>query len=273
MVCPVCGTSLPDGAAFCANFGSPLAAPSFPQPPAMGGLYPDPASFPLPGQAPFPGPTPEKSKKPLVIGIIVGAIALAAVVLAVFLLVIPGLSTGSEESPDVKAQVNVHESAEAVCDELTRGANDLIADGVGPDALEDGLDLLVELVPEEAAVYVSKVGSSHESLIEGLDRATVQMMGYSNVFALLEYVDVEVSFEVGAELGHSELTRINNYFFRIGAGGVEATAGYRLDVELSVTALEDTGSYEKGESYSETPDDTGIYAIEVNGSWYVWGMF
>ena len=273
MVCPVCGTSLPDGAAFCANCGSPLAAPSFLQPPARGGLYPDPASFPLPGQAPFPGPTPEKSKKPLVIGIIVGAVALAAVVLVVFLLVIPGLSTGSEESPDVKAQVNVHESAEAVCDELTRGANDLIAGGVGPDALEDGLDLLVELVPEEAAVYVSKVGLSHESLIEGFDRAADQMMGYSNVFALLEYADVEVSFEVGAELGHSELTRINNYFFRIGAGGVEATAGYRLDVELSVTALEDTGSHEKGESYLETPDDTGIYAIEVNGSWYVWGMF
>ena len=94
--------------------------------------------------------------------------------------------------------------------------------------------------------------------------------GVDSFGALLDYVDMEVAFEVGDELSSSELDDLNSTFADDAGVDVEVTSGYHLSMEMTMTLLEDMNGYEAGETESQTQDVSGAYAIEIDGAWYVW---
>ena len=275
MICPTCGSTLPDGAAFCANCGTLLASAQQPQPEPQPQPGPQPEyGFPTQPASPL-SPASKKSKTPLIIGIVAGVVVLVAAVLVTIFLVLPALSGGSDAKKDSgpKAPADVHASADAVAEELTSGVDDLISDGFSANALAGGMDRLLELVPEDASdALLDEVGLSRDDLREGLDDVTNSMMGLGDVSLILDYFDIEMTFEVGDEMSERELDEVNDTFAEIGADDVEATSGYQLSAEMSMTALEDMYGIDEGDTESESVDETGIYAIEVDGSWYVWAI-
>lgn len=97
MFCPKCGSENPDGSKFCKACGAPLRQQTTPAP--YDNLAPhtlgSQAGFRQPGQ-PALAPKPRHSKKPLVIGIVAVAVALA--VAAFVLLHVVGVSSGGGSS-------------------------------------------------------------------------------------------------------------------------------------------------------------------------------
>lgn len=94
MFCPNCGARLPDGSAFCGSCGARLDGGQ----PVQQAASPQTAQQPYIQKAPYPQPA---KKKPW--GLIGGAAA-AVAVLALILLVWPGVLRGEKAEPDTKNQ-------------------------------------------------------------------------------------------------------------------------------------------------------------------------
>ena len=125
---------------------------------------------------------------------------------------------------------------------------------------------------EEGCLYVAALDESGMSRSEFRDYLGEMFAssGVDSFGALLDYVDMEVAFEVGDELSSSELDDLNSTFSDDAGVDVEVTSGYHLSMEMTMTLLEDMNGYEAGETESQTQDVSGAYAIEIDGAWYVW---
>ena len=208
----------------------------------------------------YPAPK-KKSKKPLIIGIAAGVVALIAIVLLVIFVVLPAFNGGSEGekggAPVTNEQEagNVHDSVDSVIDEMNDSTDKLIAGEFSADAYDEWLDAFGDLAPEDA----------REAFIEDVaDDTSIEEFG-----AALEYMDLELVFDQGEELSSSELDDINDELADAGSSA-EATSGYYVSLELTATLLEDMNGYDAGETQSETRDEGDLYIIEVDGSWYLW---
>ena len=209
----------------------------------------------------YPAPK-KKSKKPLIIGIAAGVVALIAIVLLVIFVVLPAFNGGSEGekggAPVTNEQEagNVHDSVDSVIDEMNDSTDKLIAGEFSADAYDEWLDAFGDLAPEDA----------REAFIEDAGDDT----GIEEFGAALEYMDLELVFDQGEELSSSELDDINEELADAGSSA-EATSGYHVSLEVTATLLEDMNGHDAGETESQTQDESDLYVIEVDGSWYLWG--
>lgn len=209
----------------------------------------------------YPAPK-KKSKKPLIIGIAAGVVALIAIVLLVIFVVLPAFNGGSEGekggAPVTNEQEagNVHDSVDSVIDEMNDSTDKLIAGEFSADAYDEWLDAFGDLAPEDA----------REAFIEDAGDDT----GIEEFGAALEYMDLELVFDQGEELSSGELDDINAELADAGSSA-EATSGYHVSLEVTATLLEDMNGHDAGETESQTQDESDLYVIEVDGSWYLWG--
>ena len=281
MICPTCGSNLPDGAAFCPNCGSTISPQ--PQQPSQQGYQQMPQpSYPGPAPSYFGEPVPQKkSKTPLIIGIVAGVVALIAIALLVVFVVLPAVNGGSgdekgdapvanEQKVDEEEPKGVHSSAEAIAEEMTRGFQGAIDDGFSSDSLSDWMDGVLDLMPEDVLEAALDESGMSRSEFRDYMGEMFASSGVDSFGALLDYVDMEVAFEVGDELSSSELDDLNSTFSDDAGVDVEVTSGYHLSMEMTMTLLEDMNGYEAGETESQTQDVSGAYAIEIDGAWYVW---
>ena len=209
----------------------------------------------------YPAPK-KKSKKPLIIGIAAGVVALIAIVLLVIFVVLPAFNGGSEGEKggasvtNEQEAGNVHDSVDSIIDEMNDSTDKLIAGEFSADAYDEWLDAFGDLAPEDA----------REAFIEDAGDDT----GIEEFGAALEYMDLELVFDQGEELSSSELDDINEELADAGSSA-EATSGYHVSMEMTATLLEDMNGYDAGETESQTQDESNLYVIEVDGSWYLWG--
>lgn len=200
--------------------------------------------------------------------VVAASLALCAAV------VLPGCGGGGSSAPNgdsVESEVeSVHSSAENIADEVSSSFEDVIDNGFSADSIVDWTDSLIDLMPEEAIdAALEQSGMSRSEFSEKLGD-TFGSTGIDQLGALLDYIDMEITFEVGDELSSSELDDINTTFSEDVEADIEATSGYHLSMDMTMTVLEDVGGAEAGETESQTQDESGIYVIEIDDSWYVW---
>ena len=237
--------------------------PPFQQQPQTGFQQQPQPDFQSSGSSYYNYPAPKKkSKKPLIIGIAAGVVALIAIVLLVIFVVLPAFNGGSEGekggAPVTNEQEagNVHDSVDGIIDEMNDSTDKLIAGEFSADAYDEWLDAFGDLAPEDA----------REAFIEDAGDDT----GIEEFGAALEYMDLELVFDQGEELSSSELDDINEELADAGSSA-EATSGYHVSLEVTATLLEDMNGHDAGETESQTQDESDLYVIEVDGSWYLWG--
>lgn len=176
----------------------------------------------------------------------------------------------SDDTPGQEEVGGVHSSAESIADEVTSGFEAVVDDGFSSDSTSDWVDGLLDLMPEDVLeAALDQSGMSRSEFRDYLGQMFAST-GVDSLGALLDYVDMEVTFEVGDELSSSEIDDINSTFSDDAGVDVEVTSGYHLSMDMTMTLLEDMNGYEAGETESQTQDESGIKAIEVDGAWYVW---
>lgn len=271
MFCPHCGAQLPDGSAFCGNCGSPLgAANAAAQPPAPS--QPAPSAQPAAGQpagtyppnVPPQGPVVaggQGAKRPfhvtrgMTIGVlVVGVVAIVAIVLAV-----TGVFGGGKRG-----------SAESVADSVESVYNDLLSSDLDSDAWARFSNGLVDLMHDDAVrAGMEQMGyDSEEELGEDLGGALGSAMSYAS--GALDMMDLSIEVEVGDHMSASEISSMNDNLDYMGLD-LEIEDAYELEATMTATLLEDFGTYEAGETQSQNVGTTGLSAVEIDGSWYLWG--
>lgn len=266
MFCPHCGAQLPEGSAFCGNCGSPLAAantaaqPAAPSQPAPGaqpvGAYPPSAPPQGPVIAGGQGPKrPFHVTRGMTIGVLaVGVVAIVAIVLAV-----TGVFGGGKRG-----------SAESVADSVESVYNDLLSSDLDSDAWARFSNGLVDLMHDDAVrAGMEQMGyDSEEEFGEDLGGALGSAMSYAS--GALDMVDLSIEVEVGDHMSASEISSMNDNLDYMGLD-LEIEDAYELEATMTATLLEDFGGYEAGETQSQNMGTTGLSAVEIDGSWYLWG--
>lgn len=262
MFCPHCGAQLPDGSAFCGNCGSPLAsaqpaAPSQPAPSAQpAGTYPP--SVPPQGPVVAGGQGP---KRPFHVtrGMTIGVLAVGVVAIVAIVLAVTGVFGGGKRG-----------SAESVADSVESVYNDLLSSDLDSDAWARFSNGLVDLMHDDAVrAGMEQMGyDSEEEFGEDLGGALGSAMSYAS--GALDMVDLSIEVEVGDHMSASEISSMNDNLDYMGLD-FEIDDAYELDASITATLLEDYGGYEAGETQSQDMGSTGLSAVEIDGSWYLWG--
>lgn len=277
MFCPHCGNTLPDGSIFCGKSGAQLSASSAPpmgsQNPAGAGAWPGggfaagPGMTPGGGYAPgmgsqpgggfapgsmtgvpgnsFGGPQNRPKKAP--VALIVAAVAVVAIVG----LVIFGVSRCVGGGGGRSAQ-DVANSVDAIFAKF-------LEDDFSSGSMADGVDQMIDLLPPEMVDSMMEgSGFSREELREEVESAFGPIDQYSSYLSMIDF-DVEVT--LGDELGSSELDSINSSLEDYDVSS-SASEGYYISLDVEVSAM--------GQSDSQQMDESGLYAICLDGGWYLW---
>lgn len=262
MFCPHCGAQLPEGSAFCGNCGSPLAsaqpaAPSQPAPSAQpAGTYPP--SVPPQGPVVAGGQGP---KRPFHVtrGMTIGVLAVGVVAIVAIVLAVTGVFGGGKRG-----------SAESVADSVESVYRDLLSSDLDSDAWARFSNGLVDLMHDDAVrAGMEQMGyDSEEEFGEDLGGALGSAMSYAS--GALDMVDLSIEVEVGDHMSASEISSMNDNLDYMGLD-FEIEDAYELDASITATLLEDYGGYEAGETQSQDMGSTGLSAVEIDGSWYLWG--
>ena len=231
MFCPQCGAQLPDGSKFCAACGTQLSAA--------------PAVAPAPA-APVSEPqvAPSRSKVVLVVA---GVAALA--VLAFVIFGVTRCAGGGSRG-----------SAQTVADGVSASFDTMIEGDFSADAMQRGFDGLIDLMPQQAVEYsLNEQGITREELNETM---MTTFEGIEDYTSLTSLVDFKFQASVGAPLSGDELADVNE---RLNAAGmnVNVTEGNHISYVMTMDAF--------GQQSDQSLDESGLYAINVNGSWYLWG--
>ncbi len=248
MFCPKCGTQLPDGSRFCGKCGAqladaaqpaaaPEAAPAVPQTP------PDFGS----GTPVVPGGAPQKSKGK--VGLIVAAVAAVVVVALAIWGVVSCAGRGGGRG-----------SAQSIADGVTASYNTMIEGNFSADSMQKGVNDLIDLMPQQAVEYsLNEQGITREELNETM---MTTFEGIEDYTSLTSLVDFKFQASVGAPLSGVELADVNE---RLNAAGmnVNVTEGNHISYVMTMDAF--------GQQSDQSLDESGLYAINVNGSWYLWG--
>ena len=261
MFCSNCGTQLPDGSRFCwkcgAQLGSAPVQPQVPQtPPSYGGAPVTPA---VPPQKP-------KSKTGLIVAIVVVAVVVV-VGLAVWGIVsLVGTQNSSQtvtEGSLGSAQMvpdGPHSSAQKVADGVDSAMDTIIDGDFSADATQRGMDDLVDLMPQEAVDHeLAEQGMTRDDLRDEMSSALGDPDELSSVASL---ADIEFSATVGAPLDSDELADVNEELAEAGMSA-NVTDGNHISYSMEISAL--------GQSDSQDMEESGLYAINIDGSWYLWG--
>lgn len=240
MFCPQCGAQLPDGSKFCAKCGAQLgsaptqtaAAPQVPQtPPDFGNGTPV-----VPGRS-----------KPKTGLIVAGVAAIVVVALAIWGIVscVGGGSKGS---------------AQGVADGVTASFNTMIDGDFSADSITKCFDGIIDLMPPEAVENaLTAQGMTRQDLSESLSTMFGSVEDYTQLVSL---IDMKFTASVGAPLDADELADVTAGLNAAGMN-VNVTEGNHIAYSMDMSAF--------GQSDTQTTDESGMYAININGSWYLWG--
>ena len=239
MFCPNCGTQLPDGSKFCGKCGAQLGSAPAPQTP--------PQTPPSYGGAPVtPGVPPQKSKGKT--GLIVALVAAVAVVALAIWGIVSCVGGGG------------HGSAQAVADGVNSAVNTVIDGDFSADAIQKGMNGLIDLMPQEAVDHeLAEQGMTRDDLRDEMSSALGDPDELSSVASL---ADIEFSATVGAPLDSDELADVNEGLADSGMSA-NVTEGNHISYSMEISAL--------GQSDSQDMEESGLYAINIDGSWYLWG--
>lgn len=252
MFCPKCGTQLPDGSKFCSKCGAKIA-PAQPVAAAApaSGAAPDPTVVPQPSV-----PQPKRNVGPLV------ALAVAAVVIvAIALFALRGCGGKG------------YSSAEDLAQAAGNATEKVFTEGLSSDSLTSYVNGLLDMLPEGApeAMMKSKGIDSRDDFnrqmqdaLGGLDDAANALSGY------LDKLDLSLSIEARDSLDPDELTSINEELSYYGLT-LKATEGRELGMTTTVTLKEDFMGIKKGETQTQDSGDLGLYALKIDGRWFLWG--
>ncbi len=298
MICPNCGSTVPEGTAYCPVCGS-ATSPSWPTGPQQGGPAPQQpyqqangqyptGQYPMgqhpmgqgsgmpgqfgPGQpygmTPYGGQPPRKSKGPLIAAIVGGIVAVAAIVLVVVFLVIPAVTGGG--SADEGHNEEISESK----DDERRGEED---DETGSDAIDGGLSS-ADRVAREIGRLEEECWSSDLTESDAADYAD----GVSNLMppgAFDQFLsdngisrdDFESNLVLsGQQIQGTSTPTIDD--FEVGSSFDED------DLDDASSQLRSLG-YTVDDGYVLTPLSNGqrmvssgldYCAVEIDGSWFLW---
>ena len=281
MFCPKCGASNPDEARFCVNCGNELTRPpappmpdgeapagAAPTQPAPAGMPPQPggAAAPQPGAAqpgydaqapqnPWNGPAPKKGLgKGAVVGIVAGVGVLVLALAALLFFTFCG------------ARGNA--TPEAVCDQLTEATQRVFDEGMDASATEDYINRYIDLShPDVVSAMMAYEGyASRDDLAEDISGVS---SGLSALGGLMDYVELDLDLYPGPALDEDDLYDINSRLDSLGLD-IQADAGYEIDMDITMTLLEDLYGTPAGTTESQTAGDTDASVIRIDGSWYFW---
>lgn len=226
--------------------------------PACGKKNPDSARFCARcGRAFMHGSTSSVKPKASPAGItkVLPFIGIAAVVVAAVLL--------------VSNVIGGRGTAQELADELTASSQRVIDESLSDDSVREYAAAFVDAMPPEGLEMlieeglVDSRGEAIEQVGEGLLNS---LSGQETVF---HKADVEIKIVVGDEVDADYLDRVNEQFESHGKS-IGATEGYILGGEVTITALEDVGVLETGQTATQSLDNTGYTAIKIGNKWYVW---
>ena len=257
--CTHCGTQMPDGAAFCPHCGTarraarveatpqsaPAAAPQTPVMPVVPqSVTPAPAAPAIPQSAPAPqAPVTTQSTAPAARKIpldrkklLIPAIAVVAI-LAIVLLVLPG-GKGSGKGSSYEAAIDNY---------LTLQIGKVSA------------SKYKALAPQEYWDYLEDQGYDFDEYYERIaDEVDERVDELEDQYGK----NVKYTFEVTRERDVSErnLGYIAEYLAdKYDIDVDDVTAGYRLDLEMTISGSDD----------SDTDEAEDVYVLKIGGKWYL----
>ena len=290
MICPNCGSAIPDGAAFCPVCSNAVGSswpggsqqggftPQQPYQNAGGqypmGLYPA-GQYPMgqgsgmPGQfgsgqpygmPPYGGQPPKKGKGPLIAAIVGGIAAVVAIALVVVFLVIPAVTGGGSADEGRNEEVSEPKGGESdySSSDGGLGSADRVAREIG-DLEEECWSS--DLSSSDAADYANGVdelmapGAFDLFLSDlGISRAdfenNLMVSGQQIMDASTPTID---DFEVGSSFDDDDLDEANDQL---------GSLGYSVDDGCVLIPL----------SNGRRMVSSGVEycAVEIDGSWYLW---
>ena len=241
MFCPTCGKQNPDGAHFCGQCGRDLRG------------Y---AKQPLQTATSVPAgaATPNLGKRSFLI-LAVAALVVIGVVIFGITRCVGGGGRGS---------------AEDLANELTAPYQRIFDDSLSSASVEAFAETVLGAMPPEAvdAMLEESGTDSREEAIEQLGDSLV-VGPASGVESVLDKVDVEIRITVGDTLDDDQIDSLNEDFEDHDIS-LEVTDACTLGADMPMTAREDVGTLDAGESTSQEASNSGLIAIEIDGSWYLW---
>lgn len=242
-VCEHCGNQVSDQALFCGKCGNDISfggdgTNHVPQPP-------------VPNPAPVPGPSPLA---------FAGAYA-KQIVYAVFALVIV---VGSIASNGMLGSVHPA-SAQEVANVLTVAVNRFYSSDMDNDATEEYVRTVWKYLPEDIANAAIEECDGDED--EAIEKMSGIVGDVTDSFA--GKVKVRAVFSVGDKVDSSDIKESNNAFHDAKLKA-RMKKGYELEVASLITAKEDIGQLEAGETKKVDPASSGLQVVQIGDRWYVW---
>lgn len=233
MFCPMCGKENPGEARFCGHCGHEL-----PRNPS-----------PVPG----PRPAPNSGRRSLLI-MAVAAVVIVGVAIFGIMRCIGGGGRGT---------------AQDLANELTKSYQRVFDEDMSDASIEAFAETTLDAMPPEvveAALEEGSVESREEAIEQVGDSFAASLAGSES---LLDKADFEIQMTVGDKLDDDYIDGVNENFEELGIS-IEVTEAYELGIDMKITALEDVGILEAGESRSQEVSNSGTAAVKIGNSWYLW---
>jgi hypothetical protein len=247
MFCPMCGKENPDGARFCGQCGYDLSGH------ARSSQVSSSASVSAPAPVSGPSFVANSGKRSLLI-LVVAAVAIVAVVIFGVTQCFGG---GGKRS------------AQDLVDGLTPLYQRVFDDGFSDESVDAFAEAVFDAMPPEAIESVIEEGvvDDREELIDQFgDGFFAATSGAESVY---DKLDVDVQMTIGDEIDDDVIDSLNEEF-KDNDLSLEVTEAYAIGVDMTMTAREDVGTIEAGESTSREIGNMGYMAVKIGNGWYVW---
>lgn len=250
MMCSNCGKPLNPNAKFCGICGAPVQSP----PEGEQRVYQTNTDMHTQGV------TGTAAGGTAVIGGLnmkwVGA-AVFVVIIVVASLLVNG-STGSAGRSS---------SPQQIADMLTSNYGRIFADDFDDDAIATFAGNYLDSMPDEVVDKAMEESgyTRDEAIDEVADGIKSSLDSYEDI---LDSVSMSFTVNVGDQLDSDDIDDIEDALSDNDID-LDITDGYELEATVTVTAKEDIGRLEKGETDTETTN-VGAQAICVDGRWYLW---
>ncbi len=146
--------------------------------------------------------------------------------------------------------------------------NDLLQSDFDEKAFAEYADGIIDLQPSDMVDdMLAQLGYTREEYADEYGSSAAESFPFSS---LPDYVSTTFDVTVGDQLDGDMLESLSEKFASLGYDYVIAD-GYELTCEMVFTLNEDYDEYSAGDT--ETMDFGTAYAIEIDGTWYLWDVY